>query len=100
MIAKAACSATMFLFGAFGCAPTQSGTNQVSDINYLLTADKDRHFSSRFRADEAMKGLVEGQKKVANGCALGLVRDGRIIYVRGYGFANGNLGSLINGFIL
>lgn len=75
------------------CAPDQSGPDQVKDINYTLTASADEALDnvSYPEADSVMEALV-GPNKFANGCALGLVMNGQVVYLKGYGFANQEAG--------
>ena len=81
------------LLSLAACAPEQSGTDQVADLNYTLTASADEALDdiSYPEADAAMDDLV-GPSKFANGCALGLVMDGRVVYLKGYGLANEEAG--------
>ncbi|MGH9334558.1 MAG: serine hydrolase domain-containing protein, partial [Vicinamibacteria bacterium] len=87
MIRKIGRCSLFLLLGA--CAPKQSGTDQVADVNYTLTASADEALDevSYPEADAAMDDLV-GPGKFANGCALGLVMNGNLVYLKGYGLAN------------
>ncbi len=81
------------LLSLSACVPRQSGTDQVSDINYTLTTSADEALDDVAypEADEAMHGLT-GPGDFANGCALGLVMNGNVVDLKGYGFANKEAG--------
>jgi CubicO group peptidase (beta-lactamase class C family) len=61
----------------------------VSDINYTLVESSDEGLDdiSYPEADLRMNQLV-GPGKFATGCALGLVMDGSVVYLKGYGLAD------------
>lgn len=73
-----------------GCdkAPTMNGSDQVFDPNIELTALKDNKFTSMSwpAVDDIMLGLVTDPNS-GPGCAVGVVRDHEIIYLKGYGYA-------------
>ncbi len=74
-----------------GCnykAPTVTGTDQVHNPNIEMTALKDNKFESMSwpAVDNIMLGLVDDPEN-GPGCAVGVVRDHKIIYLQGYGYA-------------
>ncbi len=77
------------LLGA-GCrAPEFSGPDQVADINVATTALKDNRFESMSWTDldAAIIDALVPNPDTEPGCAVGVVRDGEIIYLQGYGYA-------------
>jgi CubicO group peptidase (beta-lactamase class C family) len=93
MTAKIGRWAPLPLLALSACAPETSGPDQAKDINYTLTASADEALDDVAypKADEAMEALV-GPNKLANGCALGLVMNGQVVYLKGYGLANEQAG--------
>lgn len=74
------------LTGCFG-APQLVGTDQVPDANLGWTELKDAKFETVTmpEVDELMEQLLIDQENP--GCAVGIVEDGEVVYLRGYGEA-------------
>ena len=63
--------------------------DQVKGVNYLLTYDKDawtKNFKMTLIDDIVRDAWVPSD--AGPGCAVGLVEDGKVIYLKGYGMAS------------
>lgn len=74
------------------CAPRQLGGDQCPDINVNLTAARDQqHVGNNPDIDQIMNDFIDGSARVP-GCAIGIMKDNEIFYLKGYGSADlGNL---------
>ena len=70
-------------------APEKTGSDQVYDANVTLTALKDNHFEqmSWEDVDNLIVNELVPNPASEPGCAVGIVRDGEILYLQGYGYA-------------
>lgn len=71
-----------------GCVPTLTGSDQVPDIdvNFVASADQALTNGKVQAADDVIDDLLAAHPE-AGGCALGLVVDGEILHLEGYGDA-------------
>jgi CubicO group peptidase (beta-lactamase class C family) len=69
------------------CAPTTSGPDQVKDLNvtWIASSDEALDDASAPEANNIMNPFMA--ERGINGCALGLVVDGEVVHLKGYGQA-------------
>lgn len=75
---------------ASGCVPKQdpNDPDQCPDINYSLTALKDANLIGSFPLiDDEVQARIAGKFP---GCAIAIVDSGKVVYTKGYGFADLN----------
>ena len=88
-LGTAVLSATTLL--AVGCAPTQDPliADQCPDVNYSVTELKDAgQVGTNAQIDNEVVSRMQGKFP---GCAVGIVDQGEIVYLKGYGVADFNV---------
>lgn len=86
---------TAALLGLTACAPRQFGADQCPDINVNVTGALDaQHVGNDPAIDAIMNDFVAASPDVP-GCALGVMKNNAIFYLKGYGDAD--LGDLAVG---
>ena len=79
-------AATAIITAACRQAPELTGHDQVHDPNVTLTGLQDNHVEQMSWADvdQVILNELVPNPETEPGCAVGIVRDGEIIYLQGY----------------
>jgi CubicO group peptidase (beta-lactamase class C family) len=73
------------------CAPTTYGVDQVNDLNVLNTQQKDAHWN--IAQNSNIDAIADDLLELAPGCGIGVMVNGEIEYLHGYGWANASKSS-------
>lgn len=80
--------ALLLLPQIIACAPRQFGSDQVPDVNVAVTALKDEASAGMPASVDQVMSAFLAQDGSPPGCAVGIMEDDELAYVKGYGFAD------------
>ena len=80
-------AAAVLLSIASGCVVTQFGNDQVPDVNVNVTELKDEDVVGIPAAIDSIVGAFLAQPGAPPGCAVGIMIENEVAFVKGYGLA-------------